>query len=304
MAVDIIFMGTPKFAVPSLERFCEDGFFNIKAVITQPDRPAGRGKKLTPPPVKVKALEYEIDVFQPRTKGELRDLIKELEFDCIVVVAYGMILPREVIEKPKYGALNLHASLLPKYRGPAPIERAILSGDKITGNTVILINERMDEGDILAREEIIIEEEDNRQTLAEKLSIKGAFLLLNTVKEWIKGDIKPVPQNGKEATYAPLIRKEEFRICWKADAHSVRDRVRAFYPNAYTLFKGSIIKLLSCRVVEGEGFPGEIIDGERFIVACGEGAIEVEELISPKGKRVKGEDFMRGYRNIKGEVLK
>ncbi len=304
MAVDLIFMGTPQFAVPSLEKLCESAFFNIKAVITQPDRPAGRGKRLTPPPVKLKALEYGIEIYQPESKKELRELVNRLEFNCIAVVAYGMILPREVIEKPKYGAVNLHASLLPKYRGPAPIERAILSGEKITGNTIILINEGMDEGDILARKEIIIEDKDNRATLAEKLSTEGSHLLVNTLEKWIGGDIKPLPQNHSEATYAPLIRKEEFRICWKANAVSIRDKVRAFYPNAYTFFRGIVIKVFSCEPVEGEGFPGEILDNRKFIVACGEGALEIRELISPKGKKVRGEDFVRGYGNIKGEVLK
>ena len=301
--IDIIFMGTPGFAVPSLNLLANDGFFNIKGVITQPDRPAGRGQRITSPPVKKEAEKRGIPVYQPINKRELVEIIGYIRPDCIVVVAYGMILPEGIIKIPRYGSINLHASLLPKYRGPSPIERAILSGEKVTGNTVILINERMDEGDILSKEEVEIEEEDNRVTLSKKLSLKGAYLLLQTLKGWISGNIKPIPQDNSEATYAPLITKEELRICWKADAKSVKNRVRAFYPDAYTYFKGKPIKLLNVSIVEGEGSPGEIIDDRRLIVACGKGAIEIKELISPKGKRIKGEDFMRGYRNIKGEVL-
>ncbi len=301
--IEVLFMGTPSFAVPSLQILLKDPFFKVKAVVTQPDKPAGRGKKLTPPPVKLIATERGIKVFQPLNKEELKNIVDELKPDLIVVVAYGMILPPEVIYKPPHGAVNLHASLLPKYRGPAPIERVILAGEKETGNTVMLINERMDEGDILSQEVIPIEREDNRLTLAEKLAERGARLLIDTIKEWVSGNLKPVPQKG-EPTYAPLIRKEERRICWKADAESVRDRIRAFFPDAFTFFRNMRIKILNADVVEGYGFPGEIIDDREFIVACGEGALKIRELISPKGKRVRGEDFMRGYGNIRGEVLK
>ncbi len=147
--VEVLFMGTPSFAVPPLQNLLSDTFFKVKAVVTQPDKPAGRGKKLTPPPVKLMATEKGVKVFQPVNKKELKNIVDELKPDLIVVVAYGMILPPEVIYKPPYGAVNLHASLLPKYRGPAPIERVILAGEKETGNTVMLINEKMDEGDIL-----------------------------------------------------------------------------------------------------------------------------------------------------------
>jgi len=175
-----------------------------------------------------------------------------------------MILPPEVIYKPPYGAVNLHASLLPKYRGPAPIERAILAGEKFTGNTVILINEKMDEGDILSCETVPIEPTDNRITLADKLAGKGASLLVKTLKEWVSGCLKPEPQSG-EPTYAPFIEKEERRICWKADAESVRNRIRAFYPDAYTLFREMRIKIMDADVVEGYGYPGEIISDKELI---------------------------------------
>ncbi|GAB6066589.1 methionyl-tRNA formyltransferase [Aquifex pyrophilus] len=297
----ILFMGTPQFAVPSLKELAKN--FEIIGVVAQPDRPAGRGKKIKPPPTKVVAKELGIPVYQPENKRELTEIVKALKPECIVVVAYGMILPKEVLDIPPFKVINLHASLLPKYRGAAPIQRAIMAGEKETGNTVMLVNEEMDAGDILSQEKVKIEEEDNFLTLSEKLANRGAKLLVNTLKEWFEGRIKPVPQNHREATYAPPVRKEEYRICWKASAESVRDRIRGLYPNAYTLFRGERIKILKARVVDISGYPGEVQDQRRFIVACGERSIEILELISPKGKKMSGEDFMRGYRPKLYEAL-
>lgn len=291
----ILFAGTPEFALPSLKSLYEN--FELVGIICQPDRPAGRGQKLTPPPVKVLAQELGLEVFQPEKKSELYPLIESLKPQCLVVVAYGKILPPEVIKYPPSGCINLHASLLPAYRGSAPIQRAIMAGDKKTGNTVMLMDEGMDTGPILSQEEEPIYEEDNLQTLSTRLAHKGAELLVRTLKEWFAGKIKPVPQDHGRATYAPPIRKEEFRICWKAQADSVKDRVRGLYPNCYTLTEdGERIKILKVRLAEGNGEPGKVIDRRRFIVACGEGAVEVMELISPKGKLMSGEEFMRGYR--------
>lgn len=287
-------MGTPLFAVPSLRALYER--FEVIGVVAQPDKPAGRGQKLTPPPTKVVALELGIPVYQPESIKEFIPTVKQLNPDCIVVVAYGKILPKELIYLPPYGSLNLHASLLPKYRGAAPIQRALMAGEKETGNTVMLINEEMDAGEILSQERVPIEEEDNFLSLSEKLANSGAKLLADTLEKWFKGEIKPVPQREEEATYAPPILKEEYRICWKAQAKSVKDRVRGLYPNAYTIFRGNRIKILKVKVVDVCGEPGEILSEERFIVGCGEKAVEVLELISPKGKKMTGEEFMRGYR--------
>ena len=287
-------MGTPLFAVPSLRALYER--FEVIGVVAQPDKPAGRGQKLTPPPTKVAAQELGIPVYQPESIKEFIPTVKQLNPDCIVVVAYGKILPKELIYLPPYGSLNLHASLLPKYRGAAPIQRALMAGEKETGNTVMLINEKMDEGDILSQERVPIEEEDNFLSLSEKLAKSGAKLLADTLEKWFKGEIKPVPQREEEATYAPPILKEEYRICWRAPAESVKDRVRGLYPNAYTIFRGNRIKILKVKVVDIWGEPGEILSEERFIVGCGEKAVEVLELISPKGKKMTGEEFMRGYR--------
>ncbi|WP_457601430.1 methionyl-tRNA formyltransferase [Hydrogenivirga sp.] len=298
----LLFMGTPDFAVPSLELLVRD--FDLLGVVTQPDRRAGRGKKLKPPPVKELALKLGLRVFQPERVRDLIDTLRELRPDCIVVVAYGKILPKEVLDIPPYGVVNLHASLLPKYRGAAPIQRALMAGEELTGNTVMLVNERMDAGDILSREEVAVEEEDNFYTLSEKLSGRGATLLVRTLKLWFGGEIKPQPQKEEEATYAPPVQREEFRLCWKAEARSVRDRVRGLYPNVHTTFRGERIKLLKVSVEEGWGEPGEVIDEKVFRVACGEGAVRIEELISPKGKRMSGEEFVRGYSPRTGELLK
>jgi len=298
----ILFMGTPRFAVPSLERLHES--FNVVGVVTQPDRPAGRGKKLTPPPVKDLALKLGLEVYQPVRIREFLDTVRELKPDCVVVVAYGKLLPANMLSIPPYGVVNLHASLLPKYRGAAPIQRTLMAGDKKTGNTVMLVNERMDAGDILSQEEETIDDEDNLQTLSEKLALKGAELLVCTLRLWFRGDIDPKPQMEEEATYAPPVQKEEYRLCWKAEAESVRDRIRGLYPGVHTTFRGERIKVLKAEVLEGYGEPGEIIDPDRLVVSCGKGAIRILELISPKGKRMGGEDFVRGYSPKKGELLK
>jgi len=291
----LLFFGTPDFAVPSLLRLTKE--FNVVGLVCQPDRPSGRGQRLTPPPTKMVAKELGIEAFQPEKKAQIMPIVESLKPDCIVVVAYGKILPPDVINYPRYGCINLHASLLPAYRGSAPIHRALMAGEKKTGNTVMLMDEGMDTGAILSQEEEEILEEDNLKSLSERLSQRGADLLVRTLKDWFEGKIEPIPQDHKRATYAPPIQKEEYRICWKAQAESVKDRIRGLYPDCYTFTeKGERVKLLKVKVVQGEGSPGEVLDKKKIIVACGEGAVEVLELISPKGKLMSGEEFMRGYK--------
>ncbi|MFN3870147.1 MAG: methionyl-tRNA formyltransferase [Aquificaceae bacterium] len=291
----VLFFGTPDFAVPSLKRLAEE--FEIVGVVCQPDKPSGRGQRLTPPPTKLLAKELHIEVFQPEKKSQIFPIVESLKPQCIVVVAYGKILPPEVIQYPKYGCINLHASLLPYYRGSAPIQRAIMAGERKTGNTVMLMEEGMDTGPILSQEEEPILEEDDLKSLSQRLSQKGAELLAKTLREWFKGNIKPLPQDHERATYAPPVQKEEYRICWKATAESVRDRIRGLYPNCYALTeKGERIKILKGKVVKGSGEPGEIISAKKLVIACAEYALEVLELISPKGKVMTGEDFIRGYK--------
>ena len=291
----LLFFGTPDFAVPSLLRLTKE--FNVVGLVCQPDRPSGRGQRLTPPPTKMVAKELGIEAFQPEKKAQIMPIVESLKPDCIVVVASGKILPPDVINYPRYGCINLHASLLPAYRGSAPIHRALMAGEKKTGNTVMLMDEGMDTGAILSQEKEEILEEDNLKSLSERLSQRGADLLVRTLKDWFEGKIEPIPQDHKRATYAPPIQKEEYRICWKAQAESVKDRIRGLYPDCYTFTeKGERVKVLKVKVVQGEGSPGEVLDRKRLIVACGEGAVEVLELISPKGKLMSGEEFMRGYK--------
>ena len=297
----VLFLGTPEFALPSLRRIHEE--IGVSWVITQPDRPSGRGMKVKPPPVKRLALELGIPVFQPETKAALKDLVSDLRPDLGVVVAYGTILPAEVLRIPRFGFLNLHPSILPKFRGPAPIQRALMAGERETGNTVILMTERMDAGPILAQEKVTIHEEDNLRTLSERLSTLGSDLLAKTVLAWVEGKISPIPQKG-EATYAPAVREEEYRICWLASSESVRDRVRGLYPDAYTRFRGKRLNILKVQVLQEEGEPGEVIDPKGFVVACGTGSVKILDLISPKGRRISGEEFCRGYSPKLGELLK
>ncbi len=298
----VLFLGTPSFSLPSLEALHKE--VGVSWVVTQPDRPSGRGMRKRPPPVKELAEKLGIPVFQPESKEELGSIVSELKPDVCIVVAYGMILPKKVLRIPKFGFLNLHPSLLPKFRGPAPIQRVLMAGEEETGNTVILMTERVDAGPILAQEKVRVEEKDNLKTLSEKLSKKGSELLVKTLMAWVEGRVEPTPQKEEEATYAPPVREEELRICWLAPSGSVRDRVRGLYPDAYTYFRGKRIKVLKVSPVEGEGEPGEVIDERHLIVACGSGAVKIEELITPKGRRVSGEDFCRGYSPKRGELLK
>ncbi len=261
----IAFLGTPEFALPSLQELTKE--FEVVGVITQPDRPAGRGQRLSPPPVKTLALKMGLRVFQPEKKGDLLPILEELKPQCLVVVAYGKILPPEVINYPPYGCVNLHASLLPLYRGSAPIQRALMAGEKKTGNTVMLMDEGMDTGGVLAQEEETIQEEDNFYSLSQRLSQKGAKLLVKTLRLWFEGKITPIAQDSSMATYAPPLLKEEYRVCWKAPAQSVKDRIRGLYPNCYTLTpEGQRVKLLKVKPVEGWGEPGE---HHRQQKACG-----------------------------------
>ncbi len=305
MAFRVVFFGTSTFAVPSLRKLVEDKDIEVLAVITQPDKPAGRGKRLTSPPVKREAVKLGLKnlIFQPEKikTEEFKRWFYSLKPDAAVVVAYGKLIPKGVFDFPKYKTLNLHASLLPKYRGAAPIQRAIMAGEKKTGNTVMLIDEGLDSGDILAQEVEPIFETDNAESLSERLAAKGAELLLKTLKDWVKGKITPKVQEHEKATYAPPILKSEYRICWKAQAESVRDRIRALYPNAYTTFNGKRIKILSATLtdIESDLPAGSVLQNfkDGLYVVCGDRKVlKIEELINPKGKRIKGEDFLRGYK--------
>ncbi|WP_456342859.1 methionyl-tRNA formyltransferase [Thermovibrio sp.] len=302
----VVFMGTPDFAVPSLKALKEAGY-EIPLVITQPDKPAGRGKRLKPPPVKVEAERLGLKVYQPeriKDNEELKKILEEISPDLIVVAAYGKILPDWLLKLPKYGVINVHASLLPKYRGASPIQAALLNGERKTGITIMKVIPELDAGDVISQREVEIKKEDNAQTLHDRLAQVGAELLTETIPKFTKGEIEPKPQNHDKATYCPKITKEMGRINWERSAEEIFNMVRAFtpWPGAFTYYKGKMVKLTKVKPAEGKGEPGEVIEaGKRLIVATGKGALEILR-IKPEGrKEISGDEFIRGYRVRAGD---
>ncbi len=295
----VIFMGTPDFAVPSLLSLLEEGH-EVCAVFTQPDKPRGRGHRLTPSPVKELALERGLPVFQPATlKDEgVQGEIARLGADVIVVVAYGKILPQAVLDMPRLGCVNVHGSLLPKYRGAAPIQWAVLKGEKMTGVTTMFMNAGMDTGDILLCRETPIGPEETAGELFDRLKDMGAELLIETLEGLKKGELTPQPQNEAEATLAPMLKKEMSQIDWSCPAGEVHDWIRGLtpWPGAVCHVNGRRLKLLSSQVTEGEGEPGTAccIEGE-LVIFCGQGALRVTGLQSPEGKRMTGKNYLLGH---------
>ncbi|RDV83452.1 methionyl-tRNA formyltransferase [Ammonifex thiophilus] len=306
----LVFMGTPAFAIPSLEALTRAGH-ELVLVVTQPDRPKGRGGKLTPPPVKEWALRYGLPCLQPVRLKDPAFLaaLREAEPEVIVVVAYGKILPPEVLNLPPRGCINLHASLLPKYRGAAPIQHALLSGEKETGVTTILMDEGMDTGDILLQESLVVGEEENFGSLHDRLAQLGAELLCRTLSLWKEGKIKPKPQDHSQATYAPPLRSEDEIIRWEEPAEKIKNLVRALdpAPGARTFWQGKVLKIWRARALTGPfgGVPGEVLAlaPEGIVVRAGEGALLVLELQLAGGKRLKASEFLRGHSLTPGTVL-
>ncbi|WP_121609306.1 methionyl-tRNA formyltransferase [Mesobacillus foraminis] len=298
----IIFMGTPDFSVPVLRQLITDGY-DVIAVVTQPDRPVGRKKVMTPPPVKVEAVKQGIPVYQPekiRQKEEL-DKILALNPDLVVTAAFGQILPKELLEAPRFGCINVHASLLPELRGGAPIHYAIINGKDKTGITIMYMAEKLDAGDILTQVEIPITETDNVGTLHDKLSTAGARLLSETVPKLLNGEITPVKQNDEEATFAWNIKREQEKIDWTKPGIDIYNHIRGMnpWPVAYSTLEGSTVKIWnSSKVGQTEtGKPGEIlsIEEDGFIVASGDQtAIKITELQPAGKKRMDAGQFLRG----------
>ena len=308
----ILFMGTPDFAVFTLRALIDAGH-EICAVVTQPDKPRGRGYAMTPPPVKVCAAEAGIPVLQPAT---LRDehIAAELAGyapQVIVVVAYGKILPKNILDLPPYGCINLHGSLLPEYRGAAPMQRAILDGKPVTGVTTMYMAEGMDTGDMLLRREISIEESDNFEDIHDKLGKIGAVLMLETLEKLEAGTLTPVPQDDSLATYAAKITKDDCLVCFDTDARTVHNRIRGLspIPLAFTHTPdGKLLKLVSARIAEEDqahDTPGEILSLEDGItVACRTGSLTVTGVL-PEGKgRMSACDYVRGRRLSVHDVLR
>lgn len=308
----ILFMGTPDFAVFTLRALIDTGH-EICAVVTQPDKPRGRGYAMTPPPVKVCAAEAGIPVLQPAT---LRDehIAAELAGyapQVIVVVAYGKILPKNILDLPPYGCINLHGSLLPEYRGAAPMQRAILDGKPVTGVTTMYMAEGMDTGDMLLRREISIEESDNFEDIHDKLGKIGAVLMLETLEKLEAGTLTPVPQDDSLATYAAKITKDDCLVCFDTDARTVHNRIRGLspIPLAFTHTPdGKLLKLVSARIAEEDqahDTPGEILSLEDGItVACRTGSVTVTGVL-PEGKgRMNACDYVRGRRLSVHDILR
>ncbi|MGN1401718.1 MAG: methionyl-tRNA formyltransferase [Bacillus sp. (in: firmicutes)] len=298
----IVFMGTPDFSVPVLQRVIQDGY-EVIAVVTQPDRPVGRKKVMTPPPVKVEAIKQGIPVYQPeklRVREDL-DKILALQPDLVITAAFGQILPKELLEAPKLGCINVHASLLPELRGGAPIHYAIMEGKEKTGITIMYMAEKLDAGDILTQAEVAIEEDDNVGTMHDKLSEAGAELLSATLPKLIAGELTPIPQNHEEATFASNIKREQEKIDWSKGGEQIYNKVRGLnpWPVAYTTLDGKVMKIWKTekRHLDIEANPGQVlaIEEDGFIVSTGnETAIKVTELQPAGKKKMSAFDYLRG----------
>ncbi len=309
MSARVVFMGTPEFAVPTLRRLLAS--FEVVGVVTRPDKPKGRSKQPVPSPVKVVAQEAGVPIFQPRTlrRPEMQEPIREWQPDVIVVAAFGLILPPEVLRIPPHGCLNVHASLLPRWRGAAPVPAAIIAGDKETGVTIMLMDEGVDTGPILAQEREPILPDDTTATLAERLAERGARLLIETLPRWLRGEITPQPQDEQQATYAPMLRKEDGWIRWEEPAELIERKVRAYYPwpTAMTRWRGKLLKVLRAVAISQEektAPPGTVIAwNEGAAVVTGEGLLVLQE-VQLEGKRpLPIGDFLRGARGFVGERL-
>ncbi|WP_458413944.1 methionyl-tRNA formyltransferase [Schinkia sp. CFF1] len=308
----VVFMGTPDFSVPILKQLLEDGY-NVVGVVTQPDRPKGRKKEITPPPVKVEALKHAIPTLQPnklKNPEELQEVLA-LQPDLIVTAAFGQILPKELLDTPKYGCINVHASLLPELRGGAPIHYAILQGKKKTGITIMYMAEKLDAGDILTQAEVSIEEQDNVGTLHNKLSEVGAKLLSGTIPLLLDGKITPIKQDDSKATFAANIKRDEERIDWKRSGEEIYNQIRGLHPwpVAYTTLNGQVIKVWWGEKVPAnqDNKPGTILslEDDGVIVATGNNiAIKITELQPSGKKRMPAKAFLQGANEISvGEIL-
>jgi methionyl-tRNA formyltransferase len=303
----LVFCGTPQFAVPTLERLVESAF-SVDLVLTQPDRPKGRGLELVASPVKQSALKLNLPIYQPekiKTNEELQSRLREIAPDAIIVVGYGRIIPKWMLDLPRHGNINLHASLLPKYRGAAPIQWAIANGEKVTGVTTMRIDEGLDTGDILLQQEFAIEDDDTSETLAPKLSAIGAELMIETLRHLQAGTIKPKPQSNAEATLAPILTKEDGRIDFHRTAQEIYNRLRGFqpWPGAFTKFRGKMLGVTATRPTTEQGADSPssegqvIVRGSQLFVGCGHGTVLELLEVQPEGKkRMAAPDFVHGYR--------
>ena len=297
----IVFMGTPDFAVSTLESLVKGGH-EVIAAVTQPDKPKGRGKAVQLTPVKEKAMEYDIPVYQPvkARDPEFVELLKGMNPDVIVVVAFGQLLPKAILDIPKYGCVNVHASLLPKYRGAAPIQWAVIDGEEVSGVTTMLMDEGLDTGDMLEKAEIVLDAKETGGSLFDKLSALGGELILSTLEKMENGTITRTPQGESTTSYAKMLKKTMGEIDWSMEAVKIERLIRGLnpWPSAYTSLKGKTVKIWSADVVAGNtsGNPGRVtVSKDKLLVECGEGFLSITELQLEGKKRMETAAFLRGF---------
>jgi methionyl-tRNA formyltransferase len=304
----LVFMGTPEFAAVSLQKLIDRGE-KVVAAITQPDRPKGRGQRLLSPPVKLLAEAHGIPVLQPAKvrAPEFIDAMRELSPDLIVVVAFGQILPKALLEIPRHGCINVHASLLPSYRGAAPINRCVIDGGTETGVTTMLMDVGLDTGDMLLKKATSIGPDEDAQTLHDRLAQIGAEALADTLDLLASGVLIPEKQDDQLSSYAPMLKKEEGLIDWDREPQTIRNMVRGLtpWPGAYTFLDGKTLKIYRCRVAGGSGVPGTVLQADRsgLVVACRGGGLLIEELQLEGKKRLSSKEFLAGYNIKPGAVL-
>lgn len=284
-----IFIGTSEFATPTLEKIIHHPQFNICCVITSPDKPVGRKKEITPSPIKVTAQKNNLSVLQPKKISEIGGEISKLKPDLIITASYGQIIPKNILDTPKFGCVNIHPSLLPKYRGPSPIQTAILNGDKNTGITIMLMDDKMDTGPIIAQKKVIIKDNENYQDLEKRLSLESASFLLEILPQYIRGEIKPEKQNDAEASYTKILSRQDGQIDLRKNAQEIERMLRAFYPwpGVWTYIKKRRIKILKAKAVQK---PGETT------IKTNKGYLSLE-IVQPEGKKsMSGKEFFHGLR--------
>lgn len=296
----IVFMGTPDFAEESLKALYNNGF-NVAAVFTQPDKPKNRGMKMTISPVKELALSKDTPVYQPASlrTGEALEILKEISPDVIAVVAYGKILPKEILELPKYGCINIHGSLLPKYRGSAPIQWSVINGDKITGVTAMYMAEGLDSGDMIAKKEVEILPDETAGELFDRLAPIGGELLCETLIALAEQSVERVPQCENEVTFAPPLNKDMSPIDWSCTVDTVLNKIRGLnpWPVATTVINDTVFKVFKAVKTDAKGECGQIISADKngITIAAADGAVCITELQAAGGKRMKAADYLRGH---------
>ena len=312
-ALRVLFMGTAELSCDSLRTLLESPAFKVVAVVTQPDRPKGRDLKLQPSPVKVLGLSAKLPVLQPERarSEEFLAALRALQPDLIVVAAYGQILPASILELPRFGCLNVHTSLLPRYRGAAPIQWAILNGDAETGVTIMKIDAGLDTGDILTQATTPIHPEDNSETLHNRLARMGAELLVRTIPDYVAGKLTPQPQPAAGASYAAKIKKQDGHLDWNQPAPALWNRVRGLvpWPGAFTYLPGQpqphLLKIWQAEVLARSGQPGEVLQADKagIVVSCGHDALRIQVLQREGGRRLPAQDFLAGHSLRPGQRL-